>query len=239
MDNFAFTHNFADTRGIHDWKLYIDADEKLCSPMSDVHKLCTLGDNEGRYSWDVKIASSDGESYWRHPRIYRRFVDIRWVGAAHPTLNVSERNPCDIKIEYGRSPNHDVDPLRTRRILLKSLSKNPTLTREKFYLGRDYAHNQEWDDAIAWLEKFLNENYLDEYKAEANLLVGKIYRHYNMYCKAGEYFKRATDILPDFKEAWELRFLVTGNGEYREKAEKANNEGVLFVRNRSWLKKHS
>ena len=239
LDNFAMAHNFADTRGKYRWKLYIDADEKLCTPIERVHELCTRANNERIYSYDVKLTTSDRSEHWWHPRLYRRYVDTWWVGAVHPTLNVSQRNPCDIEIEYGRSVNHDRDPLRTRRILLKEISENPYLVREKFYLGREFANDGEWEQAIHWLESFVQDDYLPEYKAEASLLLCKIYKHFNMECKAVRYCQDATGLLPEFKEAWELRYLFSGEPEHKKRSEEATNEGVLFVRNRSWLKKHS
>lgn len=234
-DSFAMAHNFADSLGRFNWKLYIDADERLCSPIGLVHEMCTLGNNEQIHSYDVRLTPTDRSGHWFHPRLYKRYVDIWWVGAAHPTLNKSKRNPSDIEIEYGRSQNHERDPLRTRRILLHELSENPNLVREKFYLGRDFAHDGEWEQAIHWLDSFLQEDYLPEYQAEANLLVAKIYRHFNLPCKAVSYCQSAIGLLPNFKEAWEIRYLLSGDPEHEQKAKEATNEGVLFVRTRSWL----
>ena len=238
-DSFAMARNFADNLGHYRWKLCIDADEKLRSSIQDVDDLCTKGNNEQKNSYDVRMTAHDNSGYWFNIKLYKRFVDIWWVGNAHPTLNVSNRNKCDLEIEYGRSSNHDRDPLRTRRILLSSLSKNPDLVREKFYLGREFAHDGEWEQAIHWLESFLQEDYHKEYQAEANLLIGKIYRHFNLACKAVTYCRKSTELLPEFKEAWELSYLLSGEQEDRDRAEKATNEGVLFVRRKSWLKKLS
>ena len=58
-----------------------------------------------------------------------------------------------------------------------------------------------------------------------------------MECKAVRYCEDATGLLPEFKEAWELRYLLSGEPEHKKKAEESTNEGVLFVRNISWLKK--
>lgn len=239
VDNFAVAYNFADTRGKYRWKLSIDADEKLCSPIESVHRLCTLGNNEHKYSFDIKLTPPDRSEYWWHPRLYKRYVDIWWQGAAHRTLNVSQRNSCDVEIEYGRSVNHDRDPFRTRRILLKELSENPWLVREKFYLGKEFANAGEWEQAIHWLESFIQDDYLIEYMAEANLLLCKIYRYFNMECKAVRRCHSATDLLPEFREAWELRYLLSGEPEHKKKAEESTNEGVLFVRKNTWLKKLS
>ena len=235
MDNFALAHNFADNKGLFRWKLYIDADEKLCSGIELVHELCTRGNAEHIKSYDVKLTSPDRTEYYRAPRLYKRYVDTWWVGAAHPTLNVSKRNPCDLEIEVGNSINHKRDPLRTRRILLAEIANNDHLVREKFYLGREFAHDGEWEQAMHWLESFLSDDYLREYQAEANLLLCKIYRHFNMECRAVMHCQAAVDILPQFREAWQIRYLLSGDPEHKQKAKEATNEGVLFVRTRSWL----
>lgn len=238
-DDFAAAYNFADSRCRGEWVLSIDADEVLQDGGIDLIR--------ERISWeqfpcvDLKLTNPDKSVWWYYPKLIKpeaHKAQIYWVGKAHRQLAFQHRNPSDIEIIYRISFQHGRHPYRTRNILLRALEENPDLVREKFYLGRDYAYESEFAEALTWLKKYIKEGMLPPYLAEANLLVSKIYRHLGKMCKAVSYCQDAVRINQNFKEANEFMYLLTQDEDFLGLAEEATNEGVLFVREKSWLKKN-
>lgn len=233
VDDFAAAFNFADSKGIHAWKFRVDADERLLSTIDEIRGLIQHTDVE---AYEVKMMSLNEDYCWWNSRLYQRVDGIQWNGVAHPSLSASQVKRCGIEIEYGRSINHDKDPLRTKRILLKAMAESPFLVREEFFLGREYANNEEWQQAIYWLKMFTHESCDLALLAEANLMLAKIHEGLGMKDEAIVFCQNAVGFLPEFKEAWEILYLLSGELKYKDKAEKSTNCGVRYVHTRSWLK---
>lgn len=240
-DNFSMARNHALNKCIGDWVVVIDADEMLVTPMSKVREIIEKADKDGCDFVSIKVTAESKSSTQHFPRIHKNIPEIRWYGAAHNYLANStgkkkELVTDEIEIVYGYSPAHRKDPNRTMRILKKALKEDPTLTREKFYLAREYWYKKDYKNTIKWCDKFL--------KPPVDSFCGEIAEVFMMKARAlwalqkGEEARIACMFAiftnPDFKEA--LLFMSGANYEPRKTqwkryADLAENNEVLFIRN--------
>jgi len=228
-DNFAEARNYAKTKATGDWILSIDADEIL--ERGGVKKIRKAIERAMGESIDVIMCGKDTAFYF--PRLFKNKPHIFWKGAAHNYLNIAEQNQSNIHIHYSTSPAHQKDPDRTFRILKKEVCKNPELTRETFYLAREYIYRKSWPTAIYWLERYLSKDTWPPEKAEAYLLLAKARFMMRQPKQAKDACLQAIKINANNKQALKLMAELSGPGNKKrwlELAKTATNEGVLFKR---------
>lgn len=226
-DDFAEARNFANSKCTGDWILVLDADEEL--EKGGVEKIRQAVAKAKGDSIDVIVYS--GKTQFDSVRIFKNKPEIFYKGAIHNYLNIAEKNKSDIKIKFGYSQAHKDDPDRALRILKKEISKNPKVSREKFYLGREYIYRRNWPSAIYWLERYLEKDTWAPEKAHAYLLLAKALFYTRQPDKAKNVCLQAIKINADFKEAIELMAELSGpNNKKRwlEFSKTANNKNVLF-----------
>jgi hypothetical protein len=172
--------------------------------------------------------------------LFRNSPQVWWVGAIHNHLSVLGESVGDVRITYGYSPAHFKDKDRTLRILEKEVSANGG-PREMFYLGREYYYRGRNDEALIMLGRYVQQSrYLAE-KAEAFLMMSKMYYSMRMMDDARDAIAQCLIINPHFKEAVLFMATLAGadsenprwkrNGEqWKRMAETATNDDVLFVR---------
>jgi tetratricopeptide (TPR) repeat protein len=165
--------------------------------------------------------------------VFKNGEGIVYHGAAHNYLSVLPDETWEIELYYDYSPAHKKDPNRTLNILLKECTANPALSREKFYLAREYWYRKDYRKAIEWYEKYLEVSKFLPERAEAYLVLARCYWNIREGDKARQSVLHAIEINANFKEA--LSFMAEMSWEHNAKtwrkfAEVATNEGVLFVR---------
>lgn len=238
-DSFCKARNLVLSRASTEFILVIDADEMLVTPMSKVREIVDKADKEGYDFVSIKVTAEGRSSTMHFPRIHKNIPEIKWYGAAHNYLANStgkkkELVTDEIEIVYGYSPAHRKDPKKTMRILRKALKEDPTLSREKFYLAREYWYKKDYKNAIKWVDKYLKKPGFRGEIAEAFMLKARALWATQKGEEARIACMFAIFTNPDFKEA--LIFMSNANYEPRKSqwkryADLAENNEVLFVRN--------
>lgn len=238
-DSFAKARNFVKSKvpKEYDWILTIDADEVLNEPIEEVRKaLAGIGKEYSRVVISLIGENSKDTHYF--PRIFRNDDGIYWGGDAHNYVedkrNRKQFNGRDlISTTYGYSPAHQLDPERTFRILKKAIKENPELTRERFYLAREYYYKREWEKAIKEYDEYIKRSgYLAE-RNDAYLMRARCLAELGKYNEACDSAWEAIKYNTHFKEAIEFiaDHMDEGNAKrWREFSQGANNQGVLFIR---------
>ena len=238
-DSFAKARNFVKGKvpKEYDWILSIDADEVLNESVEEVRKvLAGVGEEYSRVLITLIGENSNDTHYF--PRIFRNDEGVHWGGDAHNYVEDSKGrkqfNAKDmISTTYGYSPAHQLDPERTLRILKKAVKEDPELVRERFYLAREYYYKKEWANAIKEYDEYIKRSgYLAE-KNDAYLMRARCFAELGKYNEACDSAWEAIKYNTHFKEAIEFiaDHMDEGNAKrWREFAQGATNQGVLFVR---------
>jgi tetratricopeptide (TPR) repeat protein len=237
-DHFAKARNHALAKATGDWILSIDADEFLTCPFSVVREAV----QKAFMAVNVKMTAEYGSqsTFW-FPRLFRRMPTIWWEGAVHNHLSVMGEDVGAVTITFGYSPAHGADPLRSLRILEKTVADNPDCVRERFYLGREYFYRGMHDKALPMLGRYVVQSRFLAEKAEAFLTMARAYWELRMPDDARDACVQALIINPNFKEACQFMATLAGDGtgnarwqrnadQWKRLAETADNEDVLFLR---------
>lgn len=236
-DNFAEARNFAKSKATGDWILSIDADEKLLNTIEQVKKIAEQAEADGVKAINVNQVS--GSQSNKFPRLFKNCEEVCWIGAIHNYLSISGKADSNLKIEYGYSPAHNLDPDRTLRILKKEVEKGGK-KRELYYLGREYWYRKDYENAIYWFEEYISVSTFLAEKADAYLYLARCYWQTGRGEKARVKCLMALNINANFKEALELMAEMSWEHNaktWRKFAEIATNENVLFVRSKGYGKK--
>jgi len=228
-DDFAHARNTSLAYCTGDWILNIDADETL-TPGSMATLRAAIAQVKGR-TLRLNVKGSGGGSTHRFIRAFRR--GVKYVGAAHETPDANDGEECEAEIVYGYSPAHNLDPDRMLRILTKEHAQNPDNARTLYYLAREFYYRKDWHRAVELFEECVKRSsYLAE-RADAYLYIARICWQIQRGDEARTACMNAITINANFREA--LLFMATLSFEHnavrwREFAEHATNERVLFVR---------
>lgn len=233
-DNFAEARNHSLSKCTGDWVLIVDADEWLePGGISKIRELLLNSINPHSTVYFQTIAEGGIQSH-SSIRLFKRNAGIRWKGAAHNYLTESKGYISDIKLYYGYSPTHKADPDRTLRILQKAVDSNPNLPRETYYLAREYYYRQKWGEAIRYYNDYLKIATWGPEIADAWLMLARCHHASGTSQEARDCTMRAIITNANFKEA--ILFMAELSGpknakRWKEIAETATNEEVLFIRN--------
>ena len=230
-DDFAAARNQALRHATGDWVLSIDADEVLEAGGMDRLRRRVASETHRTLSLEV-VAAGTGASHW-FPRAFRREPGIFWRGAIHETLSVVEDNRGDVRITYGSSAAHAKDPDRSLRILRREVARDPSATREVFYLAREYWYRGDFASAAHWYGDYLTRATWHPEMADAHLMLARCHWALSRGAEARGHCLQAIGLNPDFREALlfmsEITWPETAR-RWREMADTASNRGVLFVR---------
>lgn len=228
-DDFASARNFAIDNTLSEWILSIDADEIL--EEGGIEKIKEfLSTFEGDV---VKVHMHAGNNDFYVPRLFKNNGSTKFEGKIHETLNVLTDTRLDVKIEYGFSPAHALDPDRNIRILEKEVEADSKNTRALYYLGREYGYRKDYEKAIPTLTKYTAlATFLPE-KADAFFILALCY----WYTQKGEQARRsvllALSLNANFKAAIQLMGHMSfqkNRDQWNRMAETATNEDTLFAR---------
>ena len=239
VDHFGKARQHSKDKCIGDWIITLDADEYLETDLKEVRKIIKKADKEGHVFVNVIVEAEGKAGSNIFPRIYKNIPEITWNGPAHNYLNykgsmVGKSYKSDIKIVYGYSPAHKKDPERTLRILKAAVEENGELTRERYYLAREYFYRKNWEKCLEHLNEYIPRSRFlgernDAWMMKAYCLAGL--KKYEEACDAAW---QAIKYNANFKEA--LKFIgdhmdAVNKVAWHRYAESATNENVLFVRN--------
>lgn len=228
-DNFAEARNHALSKCKGQWVFWIDADDRLVTPFENIRRAVSTEDKA------VSIKLISGNSHHYFPNLHRRRRDIYWQGAAHNYLTGlgDYETTDDIVIKRGYSPTHKKNPDRTLNILLKEVRRDPSLTRETYYLAREYWYKKDYITAVYWYNEYLKIAIWKPEKADAWLMLARCLWGLQKGQEAREACMQAVFLNPSFKEA--LLFMARMHYDpmktaWLKYAKMATNEDVLFIR---------
>lgn len=239
-DDYAPCRNYAKSKATGDWILSIDADEIL-HDVSKVKEAVALAEQRGVKAVSVKLIAEDNGTVNDYPRLFKNLPEVFWVGNIHNHLSVLPESLGDVRITFGFSPAHNLDPNRTLRILEKEVNTRPNAVREMYYLGREYWYRRRYEDCVKMLGRYVQKaGFMDE-KADGFLIMGRAYWAMKMGEDAREATLHALIINSNFSEAADFMATISGEGSgnakweanarrWREMAENGENNNVLFAR---------
>jgi len=228
-DDFAAARNFALSKATGDWCMSIDADHTLAVPPEIVRHEAKVLQVQDQRVGSVRLEHVSGGVHW-NAWLFKRDPDIVWEGRIHECLNLVSNTRTAVHQFYGKSAAHKLDPERNLRILLNS---NLGVPRNRFYLGREYAERGDHEQAIRWMQSYLEIGWWLPELCEAHLTLARAYWVLQDGNAARRHCLEAIRNNPSFKEA--LLFMADLHYEpWKSKwvrlAETADNEDVLFVR---------
>jgi tetratricopeptide (TPR) repeat protein len=233
-DNFAEARNHALNKcPLNTWVLSFDADDVLITPINKIKEYIEKAEKNNHKLINVIFDSVTAKH--KFPTLFKNDGVLTWKGAAHNYISGNATTlDSDIIIKRGTSPTHKKNPDRTLNILLKEVTKNPTLARETFYLAREYWYKKDYETAIYYYDKYLKLAWWKPEIAEAYLMKSRCLWHLQRGQEARNTCLKAIQTNPDFKEA--LFFMGEMHYEpmksqWFKYANISTNQEVLFVRN--------
>ncbi len=225
------------------WCLSIDCDEFL-HDFSKVREAVDKGEEMGAKVADIYLLSETrGDSkpqIHSFPRLFKRCKEVWWEGAAHNHISRKPDFHSDVKITYGWSPAHSLDPNRTLEILKEDVAKNGG-PRETYYLAREYWYRGMYKDCVKHCLDYIEKSQFLSEKADAYLMLARCYFFMGMGNEAREACVQAIVINANFKEAINFMATLAGKGsgnpvweknatQWENMAKTADNSNVLFIR---------
>lgn len=174
------------------------------------------------------------------PRLFKRCTEVFWVGSAHNHISCTPDYGSEVKITYGWSPAHALDPERTLNILKEDVEKNHG-PRETYYLAREYWYRGMYTDCVRHCLDYVERSKFMAEKADAFLMMARCYWFMDMGDEARNACVQAIVVNAHFKEAILFMSILAGKGtdtpryernalQWEKMAETADNAEVLFIR---------
>ncbi len=235
-DSYCDARNHAKGKATGDWILSIDADEYL-------HDFSAVRAAAAQAFQAVNCnLYSEGDRQWHaFPRLFKNASHIFWTEDIHNIPNVAGEEVGDVRITYGWSPAHQLDPDRSLRILEKSVRRDPANIRARFYLGREYWYRKRYEDCVLELGRYVTQSKAYSEKADAFLIMARAFWALRQVDDARDACLQAVALNPTWYEPCEFMAYATGlnSGDPRLEANAAQwlrmcatstNENVLFFR---------
>lgn len=162
IDDFAAARNESFSHATKDYVMWLDADDILkeadreglrrlketLNPAIDVVMM--------RYNAGFDQHGNPTLSYYRE-RLLRREKGFLWFGAIHEAITPAG-NILYSEIAVTHSKLHPTDPDRNINIFRKLIASGEKLSaRHQFYYARELYYHAEYDEAIRWFTKFLDD----------------------------------------------------------------------------------
>lgn len=160
-DDFAKARNFAFSKAIMDYQMWLDADDVLEKESAKkLHSLKkTLAADVVMLPYHVAFDSSGNPtfSYYRE-RLLRRDRGFLWEGAVHETITPSG-NIIYEEIPVLHKKLHVNDPDRNLRIFEKQLAAGKSFSpRERYYYARELFYHERYAEAAKSFTTFLSDS---------------------------------------------------------------------------------
>lgn len=246
-DHFSEARNESKKHCTGDWLLIIDGDESLETSIPTIREMLSQPYMRDREA--IMFYVDTGKEVNDQIRMFRNRHDIEWIGAAHnlPYIigpdgrpeRMSEIQQSTFKIKAFYSPNHQVDPDRTLRIMTKELQKGPQVlghsqyTRYLYYVAREWMNRRDAFKVVWYLEKYVKIAAPTNEIADAWFLLATCYVDLGELEKGIDACMQSIKYLPQFKAPWALihNLSAVENKHIWERVfHMASNKGVLFER---------
>jgi glycosyltransferase involved in cell wall biosynthesis len=228
-DDFAEARNHAKNKCTGDWVLSIDADEVL--EPGGIAKIREAIANAAESVDTLSVVMHSNNQEHHLPRIFKR-LRCFWVGRGHESLSPVQKNLTDIRIQYGHSTAHALDPNRMWRIMQKAYEESPS-ARNTYYLARELYYRRDWRAAYKLFKEAANKSNWQPEKADALLYMAYCLAHEGQRKQARDACGQAVIANPDCREALMLMGTLSEGDErlkWYQFAEHATNQNVLFKR---------
>ena len=171
-DHFAKARNFSFSMAREELVMWLDADDVLTE--EDCAKLQRLKSTMRDYDMAFAEYDAGGCRYLRE-RVFRRECGYVWQGAVHEVIVPRGRIfYSDLTVTHKKGKKNN--SMRNLSICQKQIAAGEKLDdRERFYYGRELFYHNMDTEAIAVLEEFLGGNGWGENKAEACLVLYRLY----------------------------------------------------------------
>lgn len=229
-DDFAAARNHAKSKATCDWILSIDGDEFI--EAGGIDKLRELAEAGTHTAFGVDLVSEFSAAHvHRCIRFFQR--DRVWAGRIHEVISGPSAQ-SHVRITYGHSPAHDMDPGRSFRILQAAHDDCPTDQRTLYYLAREHYYRGEYTKALALFTEYTAAPvFWKPERADAYLFMARCYWQLRAGDKARDMCLHALNLNANFKEAACFMAEISWPGNARvwlAMADAADNSDVLFVR---------
>jgi len=227
-DDFAAARNFVKNQASNEWILSIDADEFL--EPGGMEKIRRAIDTCKEDSINILMKPEAGYGQHHLARVFRK--ESEWVGRVHEVIKYPSSAYCNVKITYGYSPAHELDPDIDMRILESIEDPTP---RDLYYLAREYFYRQRWQDTVDLIEqRYLPVASWMPERADAWLMMSRALWQMSRGEEARTACLQAINNNAHFKEA--LVFMgeiswADNRMMWWKMSEFADNRNVLFIRN--------
>lgn len=234
-DNFSFHQNEIKSRAKEDVIISLDSDEVLLSTEEEVRAAVEKMNDVARVTM---VAEGPNPNTFYFGRIFRNCPEIFWQAAIHKHLNVpgEGEDVGEVKIMYGHSPAHELDPDRSLRMLEHTVSVEKNPVRNLYYLGREYYYKERYQDAVDTFQRYIKVAHWRAELAEAYFVMAQCYEKLKMVEEMGAATLQAIKTNPEFKEAIDYMELISideNKAQWRRMSRTANNSGVLWVRTKA------
>lgn len=162
-DDFSKARNYSFSKATKDYILWLDADDVILE--KDRIKIKYLKQNLDKnidivmFKYDLNIDKYGvpGLSYYRE-RLLKRKNNYTWKSPIHEVIELKGNIlKEDISVTHKKEKVHD--PKRNLKIFEKMINKNVSLDpRQKFYYARELYYNAEYDKAIDYFNRFLDDD---------------------------------------------------------------------------------
>ena len=233
-DDFAHARNAAMSYCTGDWVLFLDCDDWMEPGAIESIRAAAAQVRPTQHTLSIRIRhETHADHQYSYPKVIRRESGVHFEGACHEWTTANHGGPDVAVMVLGRSDNHDTDTGRVLRIMGKMHEENPKDGRTLYYLAREYYYLKKWRKATDLFEQCIKHSRFLAERADAYLYLARIHWVTAKGDEARDACMKAITINANFKEA--LLFMATLSFEHnavrwREFAECATNERVLFVR---------
>lgn len=163
IDDFSAARNYSFSKGTKDFILWLDADdiilEKDALDFMELKKSLSLSTDIVNMKYNVSFDKDDNPTFtFYRERLIKNSPQFKWVGAVHEIIPpIGNIINSDIAISHKKLKVND--PERNLKIYNKLIANNELLTpRDLYYYGRELYYNSKYEEAINYLNEFLDSN---------------------------------------------------------------------------------
>lgn len=189
---FDKARNFALNQCSGDWILIIDADERIKQPEHLTKLAETYPEIDVWYLRQVSRLNNGNTSPCKSTRFWRNGLGIHYSKMVHETVDEYvdskglKRGDCDIEIDHIGFLDEKFNRAKSERVI--DAIEYEGHVYKNYYLAIAYTQFGNWENAINFMEKAVNDNMPFNIKAHAFAILADIYRQYGEF-----YFKMAEE----------------------------------------------
>ena len=162
-DDFAKARNYSFSKATKEYIMWLDADDVILEKdrVKLKHLKETLDKNTDivmlKYDLNIDENGVPALSYYRE-RLLKKDMNYKWKSPIHEVIELKGTViKKDISVTHKKEKVHD--PKRNLKIFESMIKNNIELDpRQTFYYARELYYNEEYDKALIYFNKFLNDD---------------------------------------------------------------------------------